>query len=76
MALATAERRSRLREWRLAADYTLEDVSGLSGFSLAMISRAERGQRMFSPGAKVRLARALGVPVSALFAVEADDGDG
>lgn len=71
---AMTEERTRLRKWRVAAGYTLEDCSGLSGISTAMLSRAERGQRVFSPGAKVRLARALGVPVSALFEVEADEG--
>jgi transcriptional regulator with XRE-family HTH domain len=65
---------TRLKEWRLSAGYTLDDLAGLSGFSLAMISRAERGQRAFSPRGKVKLARAVGVPVSALFEVEADDG--
>jgi hypothetical protein len=40
-----------------------------------MLSRAERGERTFSPLAKVRIARALGVRVADLFDVEepADD---
>jgi transcriptional regulator with XRE-family HTH domain len=60
---------TRLRAWRLANDLSLEEVSGLSGISRPMLSRVERGQRELAPLTKVRLARALGVPVRELFDV-------
>jgi transcriptional regulator with XRE-family HTH domain len=67
--------KNRLRRWRAANGLTLEEVADLTGFSAAMLSRAERGERTFSPLAKVRIARALGVRVADLFDVEepADD---
>ncbi len=58
---------TRLRAWRVAAGFTLDDVSGLSGVSTAMLSRGERGERVFAPATKVRLARSLGVAVADLF---------
>ena len=64
---------SRLREWRQTAGYTLEEVGALAGISTAMLSRAERGERVLSPGAKVRLSRSLGVALRELFAVELAD---
>lgn len=64
------ERLTRLRRWRAREGLTLEEVSDLSGFSVAMLSRAERGQREFSARAKVRLARALGCRIADLFDVE------
>jgi transcriptional regulator with XRE-family HTH domain len=51
-----------LRAVRRAAGYTLEDVSLLAALSPAQISRAERGLRRLSPGARVRVARALALP--------------
>jgi transcriptional regulator with XRE-family HTH domain len=66
--LMTATRlATRLRQWRIDAGLSLAEMSGLTGYSSAMISRAERGERVFSPRAKVMLARALGVAVSDLF---------
>jgi transcriptional regulator with XRE-family HTH domain len=61
--------RNRLREWREEAGLSIAEVAGLSGFSLAMISRAERGQRDFSLRGRVILARRLGVPIETLFPV-------
>lgn len=63
--------KSRLKEWREAKGYTLEDVEGLSGYSRAHLSQVERGKRGMSPIAKVRLARSLGVAVGDLFEPEA-----
>lgn len=67
MTTTAAGEATALREWRGAAGFTLEDVAGLTGFSTAMLSRAERGKRTLSPQAKVHIARALGVSVAELF---------
>jgi transcriptional regulator with XRE-family HTH domain len=61
---------TRLRVWRLEHGLTLEDLAGLTGFSIAMLSRVERGQRRLRPLDRVRFARRVGVPVRALFEVE------
>jgi transcriptional regulator with XRE-family HTH domain len=61
---------TRLLNWRIATGLTLEEESHLTGYSTAMLSLAERGLREFSPMAKVRLARRLGVAISDLFEVE------
>jgi transcriptional regulator with XRE-family HTH domain len=45
----------------------LADIAGLTGYSEAMLSRAERGEPVFSAMARVRVARRLGVPVADLF---------
>jgi transcriptional regulator with XRE-family HTH domain len=50
---------------------TLSEVSDLTGLSIPMISRLERGQRSLRPENRVIMARRLGVPVRALFEVEA-----
>ena len=63
--------KNRMRLWRAANGLTLEEISDLTGYSAAMLSRAERGERTFSPLAKVRIARTLGVRVADLFDVEA-----
>lgn len=64
---------NRLRLWRVQNGFTLEDVSGLTGLSIAMISRVERGERRLRPAAKVRMARCLEVPVGDLFDAEPSD---
>ncbi len=61
---------NRLRHWRLQLGYSLEEVSDLSGLSIAMLSRVERGERRLSPKARVTIARRLGVPIRELFDVE------
>ena len=58
-----------MRQFRLENHWTLSDVAGLTGYSEAMLSRAERGEREFSPPAKVHIARCLGVQVADLFEV-------
>ena len=58
---------NRLRLWRVNEGLSLTEVSDLTGYSPAMLSRAERGERLFSPLAKVRVARRLGVRISDLF---------
>jgi len=66
----TAAMTTRLREWRVAAGFSLAEASGLTGISAAMWSRAERGERRFAPKTKVLIARRLGVAVSDLFEAE------
>ena len=61
---------SKFRSWRKRHDLTLEDVAGLSGLSVAMLSRVERGQRKLAPLTKVKVARRLGATVGDLFEVE------
>ncbi len=61
---------TRLREWRENAKYTLQEVADVGGVSTAMLSRAERGLKHFSPATRIRLARRLGVRVADLFEVE------
>jgi transcriptional regulator with XRE-family HTH domain len=58
---------TRLRRWRTDRGLSLAEVADLTGYSEAMISRAERGERVFSPMARVRVARRLGVPIAELF---------
>ena len=60
---------TRLREWRERQRLTLEDVADLTGVSIAMLSRVERGERQMAPMTRVALARRLGVPVRELFGV-------
>jgi XRE family transcriptional regulator, regulator of sulfur utilization len=61
------ERPSRLRAWRKSQGLTLQEVADLTGYSTAMISRAERGEREPSTAAKVKIARRLRVRISELF---------
>jgi transcriptional regulator with XRE-family HTH domain len=67
-----------LRDWRIENDYTLQEVADLTGVSVPMLSRVERGQRRLSRDAKVKVARRLGEPVGNLFDVEpiAEEGSG
>ena len=37
--------KNRMRLWRAANGLTLEEISDLTGYSAAMLSRAERGER-------------------------------
>lgn len=64
-----AESSNRLREWRASLGLSLVEVSGLSGLSVAYLSRVERGERELAPLTKVKLARRLGVSVRELFDV-------
>jgi transcriptional regulator with XRE-family HTH domain len=56
-----------LRRWRVVQGLTLEEVADLTGVSVPMLSRVERGQRDLAPMTRVRLARLLGVRLGALF---------
>lgn len=57
----------RLRAARERSGYTLDELSGLTGFSKAHLSRLESAARQPSIGALLTCARALGVPVSRLL---------
>jgi len=61
---------TKLREWRIANDYTLREMAALTGLSDSMLSLAERGLRQLSPRAKVTIARRLGEDVGDLFELE------
>jgi transcriptional regulator with XRE-family HTH domain len=56
-----------LRSWRTSNGITLEELSDVTGYSVPMLSRVERGERRLSALARIRLARALGVKVRELF---------
>ena len=66
---------SRLRAWRLEQGILLQEISDLSGISVAMLSRAERGERRLSPMTRIRVARSLGVRVAVLFEPDGDVAD-
>ncbi|HEY1828536.1 MAG TPA: XRE family transcriptional regulator [Acidimicrobiales bacterium] len=63
-----------LRERRLAANLTLEQLASEADLSVAHVSRLESGDRQPSIAALISLARALHIPVSALLG-EQQKGD-
>jgi DNA-binding XRE family transcriptional regulator len=62
--------KTRLWQWRVENDLTLQEEADLTGMSISYLSRLERGLRQASPKTKVLLARRLGVGVRDLFDVE------
>lgn len=56
-----------LRQWRTQNGLTLAEVAGLSGIHISAISRIERGIIKPRVRTKLRIARALGARVDALF---------
>ena len=58
-----------LRVVRRAAGYDLADLALAASLSVAQVSRAERGLRRLSPGARVRIARALDLDLQAARAI-------
>lgn len=56
-----------LRRWRTDQGLSLGEVADLTGFSVSMLSRAERGERCLSPRARVLISRRLDVPIRELF---------
>ena len=60
----------RLRAIRLLRRRTLKEVAGAAGFSESFLSQLERGRSSASIASLQRLAAALGVEVSDLFATE------
>jgi hypothetical protein len=63
-----------LRAWRAENGVSLEELAGATGYSAAMLSRVERGERRLSVLARIRLARSLGAKVQELFVPEHEDG--
>lgn len=61
---------NRLRQWRVDAGLSQDDVADLTGLSKSMVSLVERGMRELAPMTKVRVARGLGVRISELFGAE------
>ena len=62
-----------LKDWRTKHDLTLEEISDVTGYSVPMLSRVERGERQLNALARIRLARALGVKVREIFPLEAHE---
>lgn len=71
-----ANEESRLRCWRRENGYSLQETAALTGYSVPMMSRVERGERNLSPRAKVQVARRLGAPIGDLFDIEPVPEDG
>jgi transcriptional regulator with XRE-family HTH domain len=71
-----------MRHWRRAAGLKQEDLGALIGWSAANVSAAERSaaehrdRRRFDAQTLAAIARALEVPLAALFLPPEDDGDG
>ncbi len=70
---AKSEPLTRFRSWRQQEGLTLEEVSGITGVSVPMLSLVERDKRRLAPKTKILLARRLGVPVGSLFPPEPID---
>lgn len=62
---------SALRQYRERQEWSLQEVSGLTGLSRSYLSRVERGQREPTAATKVLIARKLGAPLADLFPVGA-----
>lgn len=62
--------RTRLALWRAHQKLTMREASDLTGLSPSMWSRLESGERRASRELKLRISRALGVPISELFEVD------
>jgi transcriptional regulator with XRE-family HTH domain len=58
---------SALRAWRERRGWTLAEVSGLTGVSVAHLSLIERGHREAPPRLKVLIARGIGAAVTDVF---------
>ncbi len=58
---------SALRQYRERQEWSLKEVSGLTGLSRSYLSRVERGQREPTAATKVLIARKLGASVADLF---------
>jgi transcriptional regulator with XRE-family HTH domain len=58
-----------LRTWRLRNKLTLQELADLTGLSISMLSRVERGKRTLSPKTKVLVARCVGARIRDLFPV-------
>jgi transcriptional regulator with XRE-family HTH domain len=60
-----------LREERKKRGWSLTRLSGLTGIAATDLSMLERGLRSIFPGWRARIARAFGLPSSALFSAAA-----
>jgi len=67
---SAAKLSANLRQRRLQAGLTLEDLAAASGVSRAMISKVERGQSVPSTAILSRMAEALGATFSELLNVQ------
>lgn len=58
---------TKLRQWRTERGWSLNEFSGLTGYSVAYLSRVEREERVPGPEVKITIARRLGADVRELF---------
>ena len=58
---------NKLRQWREAKGWTVQEVADLLGMDETLLSRMERGLRPVSAERRVSIARALGARVRDLF---------
>jgi transcriptional regulator with XRE-family HTH domain len=63
-----------LRGWRQRHGVTLEELSGLTGYSIPKLSLVERGKRRLRPLERVRIARLLRERVRVLFPLDSATG--
>lgn len=63
----------RLRQMRRQSRLSLEDLQGKTGLSKSYLSKIERGLKVPSIAATLKLAKALGVPVGHLFGETTDE---
>lgn len=71
---ATAELPGQLRRLRRAKNWTLEEVSAISGVSRSMLSQIERGEANPTLAVGFRIARAFGVSLDDLVATPPYEG--
>ncbi len=66
---------ARLRQARLAARLTLDQVAAAAGLTAGHLSRLERGAKLPSIGALVALAHVLGTTVNSLMGADPGEGE-
>jgi transcriptional regulator with XRE-family HTH domain len=66
---------TRIRAWRRRCGLTLDELAVATGVSKSYLSRLESGAKAPSIATVVKLSRALGISVGALFGERAEEGD-
>lgn len=62
--------RNRVRERRLAAGWTVAELAAQVGVTSSFIYKIEKGTKLPSLDVAIRLARAFGTPVEAIFLLD------
>jgi transcriptional regulator with XRE-family HTH domain len=66
--MTASKAKSKLKQWREAHGYTVQECADLVGLSAPHFTRIENAERSIQkPAARVRFARCLGARVSDLF---------